>query len=163
MHIYGQFNTPFGLVEATINKKMAITRFCFINNYTKTTPYNPLIRKDGELLFVKTQIDEYFAKKRIKFDLLLDPQGTDFQKNVWQELLKIPYGKTISYKDIALAVGNKLAVRAIGNANALNPIMLIIPCHRVIGTNNKLTGYAAGITLKEQLLKLENNYFTYQK
>ncbi|MEG0051463.1 MAG: methylated-DNA--[protein]-cysteine S-methyltransferase [Terrisporobacter sp.] len=101
------------------------------------------------------QIKEYIKGKRIKFDLPLEPQGTEFQKKVWQELLKIPYGQTRAYKDIAVAVGNEKASRAIGMANNKNPIPIIIPCHRVIGSNGKLVGYAGGLNIKEKLLNIE--------
>ena len=85
----------------------------------------------------------------------LDPDGTDFQKNVWQALLDVPFGATASYLDIAIAVGNKKACRAVGAANGKNPIPIVIPCHRIIGTNGKLTGYAGGLTRKTYLLALE--------
>ena len=103
------------------------------------------------------QLDEYFEGKRHEFDLPLAPQGTPFQKKVWNQLRQIPYGKTASYLDIAKAVGNEKAVRAVGAANKKNPIAIIIPCHRVIGSNGKLTGYAGGLWRKERLLKHEKN------
>ncbi len=101
------------------------------------------------------QLQEYFSGTRTHFELPLDPQGTAFQKNVWQELQNIPYGKTVSYKDIALAIDNPKAFRAVGNANNKNPIPIIIPCHRCVGSNGKLTGYAGGLELKQRLLNLE--------
>lgn len=91
----------------------------------------------------------------MKFDLPLDARGTEFQKKVWNELLRIPYGETKSYKDIAVAIGNEKACRAIGMANNKNPIPIIIPCHRVIGSNGKLVGYAGGLNVKEKLLNIE--------
>ncbi|MCD4692371.1 MAG: methylated-DNA--[protein]-cysteine S-methyltransferase [Calditrichales bacterium] len=103
------------------------------------------------------QLDEYFEGKRHEFDLPLAPQDTPFQKKVWNQLRQIPYGKTASYSDIAKAVGNGKAVRAVGAANKKNPIAIIIPCHRVIGSNGKLTGYAGGLWRKERLLKHEKN------
>jgi len=108
-----------------------------------------LIKKAGE------QINEYFSGKRSNFDIPLAPEGTEFQKNVWNVLKKIPYGKTFSYKQVAAAVGNPKASRAVGMANNRNPIPLFIPCHRVIGSNGKLVGFAGGLDLKESLLKLE--------
>lgn len=101
------------------------------------------------------QLDEYFSCQRKDFNLPLNPQGTDFQKKVWKELKNIPYGQTRTYKEIASAIGNSKSARAVGNANNKNPIGIIIPCHRVIGSDKKLTGYAGGLDKKEQLLKLE--------
>lgn len=101
------------------------------------------------------QLEEYFAGKRKTFDLPLKLDGTEFQKRVWQELIKIPYGKTISYKELAKAVGNEKACRAVGMANNKNKIMIIIPCHRVVGSNGDLTGYAGGLDIKKQLIDLE--------
>ena len=101
------------------------------------------------------QLKEYFEGNRMKFDLPLDARGTEFQKKVWNELLNIPYGETKSYNDIAVAIGNEKACRAIGMANNKNPIPIIIPCHRVIGSNGKLVGYAGGVNVKEKLLNIE--------
>ncbi|WP_438648584.1 methylated-DNA--[protein]-cysteine S-methyltransferase [Romboutsia sp.] len=101
------------------------------------------------------QIDEYLNGERFTFDLPLKPEGTLFQQKVWKELLNIPYGGTKSYKDIAISIGNEKACRAIGNANNKNPIPIIIPCHRVIGSNGKLVGYAGGLNTKEKLLNIE--------
>jgi methylated-DNA-[protein]-cysteine S-methyltransferase len=98
------------------------------------------------------QIDEYFRGKRREFSLDLQLHGTDFQKRVWSQLMKIPFGETASYKDIAASIGNEKAVRAVGNANGKNRISIIIPCHRVIGSNGKLIGYASGVWRKEWLL-----------
>ncbi|SFJ60596.1 methylated-DNA--[protein]-cysteine S-methyltransferase [Terrisporobacter glycolicus] len=102
------------------------------------------------------QLKEYFEGNRRAFDLPLETRGTEFQKKVWDELLKIPYGETKSYKDIAIAIGNEKACRAIGMANNKNHIPIIIPCHRVIGSNGKLVGYAGGLNVKEKLLNIEN-------
>jgi len=101
------------------------------------------------------QLEEYFAGRRRRFDLPLDLRGTDFQKRCWQELLKIPYGETRSYADIARAIDNPAAVRAVGLANGQNPIAIIVPCHRVIGSDGSLTGYGSGLDVKRQLLELE--------
>ncbi len=107
------------------------------------------------LIKAKLQLDEYFQKKRTNFDLPLETEGTVFQKTVWNELRKIPYGKTTSYKNIASKIGNKNATRAVGGACGANPIMILIPCHRVIGANGNLTGFAGGLSIKEKLLDLE--------
>lgn len=101
------------------------------------------------------QLDEYFQGIRKKFDLPLTPHGTDFQKSVWNQLLKIPYGRTATYMDIATAIGNKKAIRAVGAANGQNKIPIIVPCHRVIGSNGALIGFGGGIWRKEFLLKHE--------
>ena len=104
---------------------------------------------------VKNQLAEYFEGRRQSFDVKLNPKGTEFQKKVWNELLKIPYGKTVSYKDISIKIGNPKACRAVGMANHNNPILIIVPCHRVINENKKLGGYALGLDLKRRLLELE--------
>jgi len=104
------------------------------------------------------QLDQYFHGTLKTFSLALDMQGTNFQKQVWQALLDIPYGMTRSYGDIARKIGNRNAFRAVGNANNKNKIAIIIPCHRVIGSDGSLTGYASGIWRKKWLLKHERNY-----
>ncbi len=101
------------------------------------------------------QLKEYFAGKRTDFDLPLAPEGTEFQRTVWQRLQEIPYGETISYGELAKRVGNPKASRAVGAANGQNPIPIVIPCHRVIGANGKLTGFGGGLPTKEALLALE--------
>lgn len=100
-------------------------------------------------------LNAYFSGELKSFDLKLAPEGTEFQKSVWKALCEIPYGETQSYKDVAISVGKPKACRAVGLANNRNPIAIIIPCHRVIGSNGKLTGYASGLDVKEFLLKLE--------
>ena len=107
------------------------------------------------LLKTQQQLREYFNQTRTIFDLALDFQGTDFQKKVWQALLTIPFGETRSYKQIAEQIGNVKAVRAVGAANGKNPISIIAPCHRVVGANGKLVGFAGGLENKEILLKIE--------
>ena len=114
------------------------------------------IQKETSLIKnTKQQLDEYFAGKRKKFDIPIKLDGTDFQIKVWKELLKIPYGETCSYLDIAKCIGNPKASRAVGMANNKNKIIIIVPCHRVIGSNKKLVGYACGLDVKEKLLELE--------
>jgi len=103
------------------------------------------------------QLDEYFRGKRKEFSVNLLPEGTDFQKKVWNELRKIPFGETVSYKDIAISIGNKKATRAVGGAIGKNKIGIIIPCHRVIGSDGSLTGYGGGIWRKKWLLKHERD------
>lgn len=101
------------------------------------------------------QLEEYFDGKRKEFDISIKLIGTEFQKKVWNELLKIPYGETVSYKDIAINTGSPKACRTVGMANHNNPILIIVPCHRVINENKKLGGYALGLDLKRRLLELE--------
>jgi methylated-DNA-[protein]-cysteine S-methyltransferase len=101
------------------------------------------------------QLKEYFAGRRSEFDLPLAPEGTEFQRNVWKRLQEIPYGETISYGELAKRIGNPNASRAVGAANGSNPIPIVIPCHRVIGANGKLTGFGGGLPTKEALLSLE--------
>ena len=109
------------------------------------------------LLETKKQLSEYFEGQRKIFDLPLNFEGTEFQQKVWQALLTIPFGETRSYKDIAEQIGNVKAVRAVGAANGKNPISIIAPCHRVVGANGKLVGFAGGLENKDVLLKLEFN------
>ncbi len=102
------------------------------------------------------QLQDYFNGKRTSFDFKLNPQGTEFQQKVWQALLEIPFGKTVSYMDITKKLGDVKAIRAVASANGKNPLWIVIPCHRVIGTNGSLTGYAGGLWRKKWLLEHEN-------
>ncbi len=102
-----------------------------------------------------SQLEEYFDKKRTDFDFKLNPSGTDFQQKVWKSLLEIPYGKTISYMDQTKKLGDIKAIRAVASANGKNPLWIVVPCHRVIGTNGSLTGYAGGLSRKKWLLEHE--------
>ncbi|MFD2568629.1 methylated-DNA--[protein]-cysteine S-methyltransferase [Pseudotenacibaculum haliotis] len=103
-----------------------------------------------------TQLDEYFKGERVNFDLKLNPKGTDFQKTVWEELLNIPYGKTRTYLEQTKHIGDPKAIRAVASANGKNPIWIVIPCHRVIGSDGSLTGYAGGVWRKKWLLDHES-------
>jgi methylated-DNA-[protein]-cysteine S-methyltransferase len=113
------------------------------------------IEEHSALAEPERQLRAYFAGELESFDLPLAPEGTSFQRKVWAELSKIPYGETISYGELARRIGNPQASRAVGLANGSNPIPIIIPCHRVIGANGKLTGYGGGLPIKEKLLALE--------
>lgn len=106
---------------------------------------------------VEKQVQEYLAGERRSFDIKYELEGTDFQKKVWNALTQIPYGETRSYKEVAEMIGNSKASRAVGMANNRNPLMMIIPCHRVIGADGSLTGYAGGLEMKHYLLELERN------
>jgi len=110
------------------------------------------------LVEAERQLCEYFAGKRRSFSVALDMRGTPFQKNVWEALLDIPFGETRSYREIAMRLGNQQATRAVGTANGRNPISIIVPCHRVIGSNGKLTGFAGGLKAKALLLELEQEH-----
>lgn len=112
-------------------------------------------RADEEFAQARTQLAEYFAGRRQTFDLPLNPRGTAFQQAVWQALREIRYGSTLSYREVAEEVGNPKAVRAVGSANSRNPISIIVPCHRVVGSDGKLVGYAGGFSAKKWLLDHE--------
>ena len=119
------------------------------------------IEKDDHLLKeTRKQLQEYFTMQRKEFDIPLLTVGSDFQKSVWDGLIKIPYGKTNSYAQLAKNINNEKAVRAVANANGANAIAIIIPCHRIIGSDGSLTGFGGGIPLKKKLLELEQNLFT---
>ena len=115
----------------------------------RQNPSDPLLREAAR------QLCAYFAGDLRQFDLPLDLRGTDFQMRVWRELLKIPYGETRCYSDIAQAIHSPKAVRAVGAANGANPISIVVPCHRVIGSSGKLVGYGGGLPLKRRLLEME--------
>jgi methylated-DNA-[protein]-cysteine S-methyltransferase len=108
---------------------------------------------------VKSQLSEYFAKERTSFDLPLRFVGSDFQKSVWEKLITIPYGKTNSYMELSRALGDEKAIRAVATANGANAISIIVPCHRIIGSDGSLTGYAGGLKAKQKLLQLEGMNF----
>jgi methylated-DNA-[protein]-cysteine S-methyltransferase len=112
-------------------------------------------RSDPALAACAQQLGEYFARQRRQFDLPLSAAGTSFQKTVWQALAAIPYGELRSYRDIAQVIGKPAAVRAVGAANGRNPLPIVVPCHRVIGSNGSLTGFAGGLGIKTYLLELE--------
>lgn len=113
-------------------------------------------RNDDAVADVAAQLQQYFSGERRAFDLPLAPRGTEFQLAVWRALQRIPYGETRSYSDIARQIGRPAAVRAVGAANGANPIPIVIPCHRVVGTNGSLTGFGGGIETKRWLLALES-------
>jgi methylated-DNA-[protein]-cysteine S-methyltransferase len=112
-------------------------------------------RDDSAFDDAGAQLREYFARKRTTFDLPLAPRGTPFQLAVWEELQRIPYGETRAYRDVALAIGKPAAVRAVGAANGANPLPIVVPCHRVVGSNGSLTGFGGGLPAKRYLLDLE--------
>ncbi|WP_459210405.1 methylated-DNA--[protein]-cysteine S-methyltransferase [Aquimarina rhabdastrellae] len=132
-----------GLRKVSIQKE--------IDDLTVLNKTVPEVLKDAV-----SQLEEYFEGKRVDFDLKLNPQGTEFQKKVWEQLLTIPYGKTNSYLDIAKQLGDVKSIRAAASANGKNPLWIIVPCHRVIGSDGSLTGYAGGLWRKKWLLDHEN-------
>lgn len=127
-------------------------------NIQFTQPQKALLQTTELLSMATIQLDEYFQGKRTTFSLPFKLTGTPFQLAVWKELQNIPYGKTISYKEIAQKINKPKAYRAVGMANNKNPLPIIIPCHRVIGSNGKLIGYAGGLKLKNYLLELEKSH-----
>lgn len=144
-------DSPIGKIEI-IEENDKITEI----NILKDIKTRNIEQEDTKLLTeTEKQLKEYFLGKRTKFTIPLNPKGTVFMKKVWDELLNIPYGEVRTYKEIAEKIGNKNASRAVGMANHKNPIPIIIPCHRVIGSNNKLVGYALGLDVKQYLLNLE--------
>jgi len=148
MQYQTSFNSPLGFLILKSDGQ-SVTAISFSgNDIQEQNPCNVLES-------CKAQLDDYFSGKSLTFDLPLSPEGTEFQQRVWAELLKIPYGETITYMDMAVRLGDPKCIRAAGTANGKNPIAIIIPCHRVIGAGNKLTGYAGGIWRKKLLLELE--------
>jgi methylated-DNA-[protein]-cysteine S-methyltransferase len=145
---FGYYQSPIGLIEIAGTSR-AVVALDFVERYRDH------YASSGIMQGAVQQIEEYFNGTRLEFDLAIDPQGTDFQKAVWRQLLRIPFGQTASYGDIARAIGNPKAVRAVGGANGRNPISLVVPCHRIIGSDGSLTGYAGGLWRKEWLLKHE--------
>ena len=124
-------------------------------SFGKRNPVHAVCQETPVIKQAVSELQEYFEGRRREFTVPLHPQGTDFQLRVWQVLRTIPYGKTWSYKQVATAAGNPNASRAVGMANNRNPIAIIIPCHRVIGANGCLVGYAGGLDVKEKLLQIE--------
>ncbi|MBM7662295.1 methylated-DNA-[protein]-cysteine S-methyltransferase [Bacillus mesophilus] len=148
------YHSPIGVIEITGTDE-AILSILFIEQENPTL-YNK-DRLPGVLEDCKKQLDEYFKGKRSDFTFPYQLKGTDFQKKVWSALTEITYAETVSYKDIAEAIGNEKAIRAVGNANGKNKLSIVIPCHRIIGSDGKLTGYAGGLWRKEWLLGHESS------
>lgn len=150
-------NTPIGKIGiATTENDSHITDLTWESDFENLKKENDFQICETELIKqAKKQLFEYFERKRKIFDLPLLKEGTPFQISVWNALEKIPYGETCSYKDIAIAIDNPKAVRAVGMANNRNKIAIFIPCHRVIGANGKLVGYGGGLHIKRFLLELE--------
>ncbi len=145
---FAYYQSPVGLIELGATAE-ALTVLYFVEAPRQVTTFTPLVEQAVQ------ELDEYFSGKRSNFTVPLHFHGTDFQRRVWQELLNVPYGETSSYLTIANALGNPKAVRAVGAANGQNPISIIAPCHRIIGSDGNLIGYGGGLWRKEWLLRHE--------
>ena len=157
MNYFTHYQSPLG--QITLQANDAGLRGAWFDVQT-TAPEDFGTQKDDHPILQQAiqEFEEYFAEKRQTFDVPINAQGTDFQKQVWTMLTKIPFGETWSYQDLAVAIDNPKAVRAVGLANGKNPLSIIVPCHRVIGKNGKLTGYAGGVERKQKLLQLEGSF-----
>jgi methylated-DNA-[protein]-cysteine S-methyltransferase len=147
-------NSPIGVISLSFNSKFELTAAEFNDKEQVLPTANSFgIREIENTL---KQFEEYFEGKRTQFDLKLAPKGTEFQKKVWAQLQEIPFGKTLSYQQMANQLGNPKVIRAAASANGKNPISIVIPCHRVIGSDGSLTGYAGGLHQKKWLLEHES-------
>lgn len=146
------YKSPIGILEIICDNNKLVS-LKLVDCCEKTTVETDFIKD------IKKQLYEYFSGKRTTFNIKINPAGTDFQKLIWKELQNIPYGKTKCYSEVAISCNNKNAQRAIGSACNKNPIMIIIPCHRVISKNGNLGGFAYGVDIKTKLLKFEKNKF----
>lgn len=144
--------SPLGFTKI-VGDEDGITSIYILDSDEKTTDIIPEVLED-----CAHQLLEYFEGKRTQFDLQINLEGTEFQKKVWNQLQTIPYGKTISYLQLSQQLGDVKAIRAVANANGKNPLWIVIPCHRVIGSDGSLTGYAGGLHRKQWLLEHENPY-----
>ena len=149
---YSTLTTPIGELMLTADDDGALTAVHLPNRHPDPAGWE---RDDEHLAAARRQLTEYFAGERTTFDLPLRPAGAPFQLRVWEALLRIPYGETASYGELARELGHPTAARAVGAANGRNPIAIVVPCHRVIGSNGSLTGYAGGLECKRALLDLE--------
>ncbi|MBM3585410.1 MAG: methylated-DNA--[protein]-cysteine S-methyltransferase [Alphaproteobacteria bacterium] len=160
---YGTFETPLGPMVAVVDGAGALTHLDFLEDVADAEAWlarnargAKLRRGRGAIGPIAAAMDEYFTGHRHDFaDVALAARGTPFQKQVWDELCRIPYGTTISYGELAVRIGRPSASRAVGRANGTNPIAVVVPCHRVIGSTGDLTGYAGGLAIKAALLALE--------
>lgn len=155
-HAYKTIESPAGTLKLVASEK-GLAAILFRDDDPALSPLQPLVEQPDHPILLETerQLHEYFDGVRKSFTVPLDFNGTEFQKRVWHALLSIPFGETRSYGEIARQLGNPTASRAVGAANGRNPISIIAPCHRVIGSSGKLTGYGGGLDVKEMLLSLE--------
>jgi len=154
--VFKTIDSPVGRLKLVASDK-GLVAILWENDKPHRVRLSELVANDEHPILLQTerQLSEYFAGKRKSFSLDLDMRGTSFQKNVWEALLAIPFGETRSYGQLAKQLGNPNATRAVGAANGRNPISIIVPCHRVIGSSGKLTGFAGGLEVKAYLLNLE--------
>lgn len=157
---YTHLDSPVGRL-LLVGDGHALHRIGFPAGKAAMKPESDWLRRNGVFHEVIAQLNAWFAGELYQFDLPLAPQGTPFQQRVWKALLEIPYGETRSYGDIARQIGKPTASRAVGAANGLNPIPIIIPCHRVIGSSGQLVGFGGGLPIKKQLLVLEQNHIPF--
>ncbi|MBY7144819.1 methylated-DNA--[protein]-cysteine S-methyltransferase [Virgibacillus sp. NKC19-3] len=154
--IYDECQTIIGHLRFALKENGTLTRVFLTNYHWLLFVENNTVKKSSELGEpIRQQFQEYLSGERKDFTLPFELEGTSFQKQVWDALQTIPYGETRSYFEIACSIGRPQAIRAIGHANSRNPLPIIFPCHRVIGKNQRLTGYAGGIGMKKQLLHIE--------
>lgn len=153
---YKEIDSPVGKLKLVASAK-GLVAVLWHNDRPKRVPLGEMVEEPGQKVLVETekQLTEYFAGERREFELPLDMRGTQFQKDVWDALVGIPFGETRSYGDLARQLGNPAASRAVGAANGKNPISIVVPCHRVIGSSGKLTGFAGGMDVKALLLAME--------
>lgn len=154
------FDSPCGPLICVVDEDGAVVRIAFghgrdAQKVADLKAETEIIEDASRTAEVRRQLEEYFAGRRQEFDLPLAPRGTPFELSVWEELRRIPFGETRSYADIARALGKPAATRAVGLANGANPLPIVVPCHRVIGSNGSLTGFGGGLAAKARLLELE--------
>ena len=149
--LHGRLTSPIGTIEVRVNKTGAVTRVSFVHDTDAE-----IGTTDGSCEKALRQLEEYFRGERRRFQVELEPDGTDFEHRVWIEVQQIPFGATETYGEIARSLGDPGAARAVGLANARNPIAIVVPCHRVIGSDGDLTGYAGGLDRKKWLLDMES-------
>ena len=153
---YTKFDTPIGgIVLIGDENGLGVLHIETSETARKANITSECVRNDDFFCEIKRQLDLYFESKLTNFSVKLNPKGSEFQKNVWNALSQIPFGKLVTYGEIANWVGNPKASRAVGAANGKNPIPIIVPCHRVIGSNGKLTGFAYGLEIKQKLIDIE--------
>ncbi|MCH7959252.1 MAG: methylated-DNA--[protein]-cysteine S-methyltransferase [Candidatus Hydrogenedentes bacterium] len=156
--VYTYMKSPMGSILLA-RKEAGLTHICFQEGSRAVKPESGWHQEDSSLSEASAQLHDYFYGNRRDFDLPLAPEGTSFQQQVWRALQQIPCGETMSYGELAKQIGRPTASRAVGAANGRNPLPIVIPCHRVIGADGRLTGYAGGVEIKESLLRHEGAHY----
>ena len=158
---YKTIDSPLGQLKLVASDE-GLVAILWENDDPKRVPLSELVRRDFHPILINTerQLSEYFARQRKSFSVPLDVRGTSFQCKVWEALLAIPFAETRSYGDLARQLGNPRASRAVGAASGRNPLSIVVPCHRVVGSTGKLTGFAGGLEAKSYLIALERNKTT---